>query len=94
MKLAFTNFLAAAIALALATLGERAVASPSEAQRRGAFDVASHLGNLSPYLKAPVPFGIETALPNDCQVEQVMLVCTSPNLRAFSCGARMRECMS
>ncbi|KAI0661591.1 phosphoglycerate mutase-like protein [Cubamyces menziesii] len=72
MKLAFTNFLAAAIALA--TLGERAVASPSEAQRRGAFDVASHLGNLSPYLKAPVPFGIETALPDDCQVEQVMLM--------------------
>ncbi|KAI0366123.1 phosphoglycerate mutase-like protein [Pilatotrama ljubarskyi] len=32
------------------------------------------LGNLSPYQKGPVPHGIEETLPEDCEVEQVMLM--------------------
>lgn len=32
------------------------------------------LGNLSPYHKAPVPHGVKEHLPNDCTVDQVMLV--------------------
>ena len=38
------------------------------------FNYAAHLGNLSPYLKAPVPHGIRETLPEDCTVDQVMLV--------------------
>ncbi|CAE6401850.1 unnamed protein product [Rhizoctonia solani] len=33
--------------------------------------VAGHLGNLSPYAKAPVPTGVQEALPADCNVDQV-----------------------
>lgn len=32
------------------------------------------LGNLSPYHKGPVPHGVSETLPNDCVVDQVMLV--------------------
>lgn len=38
------------------------------------FKLEDHLGNLSPYHKAPVPIGIQEDLPGDCKVEQVMLV--------------------
>ena len=38
------------------------------------FDYKAHLGNLSPYQKGPVPSGIRETLPEDCKVEQVMLV--------------------
>ncbi|KAJ6520933.1 phosphoglycerate mutase-like protein [Mycena vulgaris] len=34
----------------------------------------SHLGNLAPYAKAPVPHGVSEALPTDCAVQQVMLM--------------------
>ena len=40
------------------------------------FNLEDHLGNLSPYHKAPVPHGIKEDLPVDCKVEQVMLVCS------------------
>ncbi|QRV88868.1 histidine phosphatase family containing protein [Ceratobasidium sp. AG-Ba] len=33
--------------------------------------VLQHLGNLSPYQKAPVPPGVQEALPSDCKVDQV-----------------------
>ncbi|KAH8916666.1 phosphoglycerate mutase-like protein [Atractiella rhizophila] len=33
--------------------------------------VLSHLGNLSPYKKAPVPAGVAESLPSDCEVSQV-----------------------
>lgn len=33
--------------------------------------VLDHLGNLSPYKKAPVPSGVQEALPADCKVDQV-----------------------
>lgn len=36
-----------------------------------------HLGNLSPWKKAPVPAGIEQELPRDCVVDQIMLVSTT-----------------
>ena len=38
------------------------------------FNYAAHLGNLSPYLMAPVPYGVHKTLPEDCTVDQVMLV--------------------
>lgn len=38
------------------------------------FATLNHLGNLSPYSKAPVPHGVSESLPADCTVEQVMLV--------------------
>ena len=38
------------------------------------FDYTTHLGNLSPYFKPPVPHGVKETLPEDCKVEQVMLV--------------------
>ncbi|KAI0784218.1 phosphoglycerate mutase-like protein [Abortiporus biennis] len=38
------------------------------------FNLVGHLGNLSPYQKAPVPNGIKEELPGDCKVEQVMLM--------------------
>ena len=38
------------------------------------FNFEDHLGNLSPYHKAPIPHGIKEDLPADCKVEQVMLV--------------------
>ena len=34
----------------------------------------NRLGNLSPYHKAPVPTGVKEVLPDDCKVDQVMLV--------------------
>lgn len=41
------------------------VASPSPSW------ILQHLGNLSPYHKAPVPSGVQEALPSDCKVDQV-----------------------
>ncbi|OSD06427.1 phosphoglycerate mutase-like protein [Trametes coccinea BRFM310] len=73
-KLALTNFVIVATAIALAGSAQ---ASPELARRGGgaaAFDVASHLGNLSPYFKPPVPAGLEAALPADCAVDQVVLM--------------------
>ena len=64
MKLALWHVLTAALVGA-------ASAAP---ERRSAFDYAAHLGNLSPYQSAPVPSGMEAALPDDCTVDQVMLV--------------------
>ncbi|KAL0948618.1 hypothetical protein HGRIS_010427 [Hohenbuehelia grisea] len=32
------------------------------------------LGYISPYHKAPIPFGVAKELPNDCKVDQVMLM--------------------
>ena len=49
-------------------------ASVSHELSRRAFDPSTHLGNLSPYFDAPVPAGMETELPADCTVDQVMLV--------------------
>ncbi|KAI0649365.1 phosphoglycerate mutase-like protein [Trametes meyenii] len=68
MKLAFTNFLVAAVALTSA-----ARATP-DVQGRALADVATRLGNLAPYQKGPVPHGIKETLPEDCEVEQVMLM--------------------
>jgi hypothetical protein len=36
--------------------------------------VLEHLGNLSPYQKAPVPSGLQESLPSDCKVDQVFYV--------------------
>lgn len=38
------------------------------------WQLSQHLGNLSPYFKAPVPNGIKETLPGDCNVDQVMTV--------------------
>jgi acid phosphatase len=48
--------------------------SVSHELSRRAFDWSTHLGNLSPYFNAPVPPGMDTELPADCTVDQVMLV--------------------
>ncbi|KAJ7170878.1 phosphoglycerate mutase-like protein [Mycena crocata] len=40
----------------------------------GSITTLQHLGNLSPYWKAPVPHGVAETLPGDCSVEQVMLM--------------------
>ncbi|KAJ7679018.1 phosphoglycerate mutase-like protein [Mycena polygramma] len=40
----------------------------------GGFATLNHLGNLSPYFKAPVAHGVSETLPADCAVEQVMLM--------------------
>ncbi|PIL35733.1 hypothetical protein GSI_02463 [Ganoderma sinense ZZ0214-1] len=67
MKVTLLDLSAALVALASA--------STSVARPRGHhFDYAAHLGNLSPYLKAPVPNGIQETLPEDCTVDQVMLM--------------------
>ncbi|TBU32593.1 phosphoglycerate mutase-like protein, partial [Dichomitus squalens] len=65
----FWNWLSATLVALVSASSSRA--SPPE---RGAFDYAAHLGNLSPYQKAPVPGGIREALPDDCEVEQIMLM--------------------
>lgn len=57
----------------LALLPLVALASGASVPRE-LFAVSEHLGNLSPYFPAPVPLGMETALPGDCTVEQVMLM--------------------
>ncbi|THH13821.1 hypothetical protein EUX98_g9679 [Antrodiella citrinella] len=36
------------------------------------WQLSEHLGNLSPYFKAPNPAGLTETLPADCQVNQVM----------------------
>ncbi|KAH7335295.1 phosphoglycerate mutase-like protein [Rhizoctonia solani] len=36
--------------------------------------VVQHLGNLSPYKKAPVPTGVQETLPSDCNVNQVFYI--------------------
>ncbi|CAE6525056.1 unnamed protein product [Rhizoctonia solani] len=36
--------------------------------------VVQHLGNLSPYKKAPVPTGVQETLPSDCTVDQVFYI--------------------
>ena len=72
MKLALWQVSAALVALA-----STVSAAPSRAatERRGAsFDYAAHLGNLAPYQDAPVPYGMTADLPDDCAVDQVMLV--------------------
>ncbi|CAL1716254.1 unnamed protein product [Somion occarium] len=38
------------------------------------FDFEAHLGNLSPYHKAPLQSGLKADLPADCKVEQVVLM--------------------
>ena len=53
---------------------------------RRSFDYAAHLGNLSPYQKAPVPSGIREALPDDCRVEQVMLVSAAACILSAPCA--------
>ena len=80
MKLSLWHVTAALVALASAA-----------PEKRGAFDYAAHLGNLSPYQSAPVPSGMEAALPDDCTVDQVMLV-SSPLCRWRDGGARVMEC--
>ncbi|RPD61200.1 phosphoglycerate mutase-like protein [Lentinus tigrinus ALCF2SS1-7] len=60
-----------AIVHVLAALVALARAAPSEPR---SFDYTTHLGNLSPYFKPPVPSGIKEALPDDCKVDQVMLM--------------------
>ena len=70
--------------------------------RRSSFDPSEHLGNLSPYFAAPVPFGMSTELPADCTVDQVMLVCLPLFLRrartmshhAHRCSATARASRS
>ncbi|RDX57456.1 phosphoglycerate mutase-like protein [Lentinus brumalis] len=62
MKLAIVHVLAALVALA------------RTAPESHSFDYATHLGNLSPYFKAPVPSGVKETLPDDCTVDQVMLM--------------------
>lgn len=71
MKLAIVSLFAALVAHARAN---------ASLDRRGGFDYQAHLGNLSPYRKAPVPSGIREALPEDCTVDQVMLVSCLFNL--------------
>lgn len=56
------------------------VAAASAGSSASLFD---SLGNLSPYHKAPVPFGIEENLPADCKVDQVVLVSILPVLIVF-----------
>ena len=70
--------------LALFVLLAPALAEPVFEQW-GDADVTTHLGNLSPYKKAPVPFGVSETLPNDCTVDQVMLVRALP-----VCAGRVR----
>ncbi|CAE7099167.1 unnamed protein product [Rhizoctonia solani] len=36
--------------------------------------IVGHLGNLSPYQKAPVPTGVQETLPSDCNVDQVFYI--------------------
>ena len=63
-----------------------ASASASAARPSGHhFNYAAHLGNLSPYLKAPVPHGIQETLPEDCKVDQVMLVRVTVSTSFFTC---------
>lgn len=82
---------ALALSLSLATLAR---AAPGQWPAASPFDVAAHLGNLSPYKKAAVPHGVEAELPDDCEVEQVMLVRPRPPWLLFLCfiseGGRRR----
>ena len=66
MKLATVHVVAALVALV-------ALARAAAPEARS-FDYTTHLGNLSPYFKPPVPSGIKETLPEDCTVDQVMLV--------------------
>ena len=78
MKVTLLDLSAALVALASA--------STSAARPWGHhFDYAAHLGNLAPYSKAPVPHGIQETLPEDCTVDQVMLVrlTVSPSFFSF-----------
>ena len=63
MKLATVHVFAALVALARAAAPEAR-----------SFDYTTHLGNLSPYFKPPVPHGVKETLPEACTVDQVMLV--------------------
>lgn len=67
-----------ALALSLTLATTLARAAPEQWTASATFDVAAHLGNLSPYKKAAVPHGVEAELPDDCEVEQVMLVRPRP----------------
>lgn len=77
MKVTLLDLSAALVALASASTS---VARPSH----HSFNYATHLGNLSPYLKAPVPNGIQETLPEDCTVDQVMLVRLTVSISLFS----------
>ena len=39
----------------------------------------NNLGNLSPYHDAPIVRGVSADLPNDCTVDQVILVSSQPS---------------
>lgn len=56
------------------TLAARGGGGGGTTRSETAFDLTSHLGNLSPYRKVPVPHGFKEDLPDDCVVEQVTLV--------------------
>ena len=78
------------ISAALVALVSAGVTRASPERR--SFDYAAHLGNLSPYQKAPVPSGIREALPDDCRVEQVMLVSAISILSAPSACFSALKC--
>ncbi|TCD65148.1 acid phosphatase pho5 [Steccherinum ochraceum] len=44
----------------------------SQSSVSSGWQLSQHLGNLSPYFKAPVPKGIQEDLPEDCTVDQIM----------------------
>lgn len=54
--------------------------------------VPTHLGNLSPYKKAPVPHGITEELPAGCVVDQVMLASCSVVVSGKRLIKVMRRC--
>lgn len=70
---------------------QAATGRTSSSSEDTAFDLAVHLGNLSPYGKVPVPRGFKEDLPGDCVVEQVMLVCGISICLAFFSSVRVVE---
>lgn len=73
-SIALVMLCSALISLALAA-ASGAVAHPFGGPHSSTqFVLFQHLGNLSPYFKAPLPKGLQEGLPDGCVVDQASLV--------------------
>ncbi|KDQ18149.1 hypothetical protein BOTBODRAFT_29486 [Botryobasidium botryosum FD-172 SS1] len=74
MQLQLLALFVAAASFIVETRAAPAVSAREQLRFNDGWALEDHLGNLSPWRKAPVPEGISEDLPENCVVDQVMLM--------------------
>lgn len=74
MQLQILALFVAAVFLGVETRAAPTVSAHEQYRFDEGWALEDHLGNLSPWKKAPVPEGIAEDLPESCVVDQIMLV--------------------